>query len=233
VEFRASDGVRLSGWYRAPRNGATILLAHGGGSDRQGSVRHARMLVRHGYGVLLYDARGKGESDGNQSSYGWGWTHDVAGALEFLERRPETGSIGALGISSGADALVEAAPDHPEIAALVTDGLAAGSFEDWHRVRGTEIGTVPGWVMFKTIEVLSGSAPGAALEDRVARIRTPLLMVSAPEEQEFVRVYARASGDRAEHWRTGAGHTAGLREHPEEYERRVVGFLDRALGQAR
>jgi hypothetical protein len=27
----------------------------------------------------------------------------------------------------------------------------------------------------------------------------------------------------------GAGHTAGLRERPAEYERRVVDFLDRSL----
>jgi hypothetical protein len=27
----------------------------------------------------------------------------------------------------------------------------------------------------------------------------------------------------------GAGHTAGLRERPAEYERRVIGFLDRDL----
>src|SRR3954469_6740334 len=28
VTFRASDGVRISGWYRPTRNGATILVVH-------------------------------------------------------------------------------------------------------------------------------------------------------------------------------------------------------------
>ena len=45
VAFRASDGVKLSGWYRPTRNGATVLVLHGGGGDRTGAYRprpHAR-----------------------------------------------------------------------------------------------------------------------------------------------------------------------------------------------
>ena len=32
VAFRASDGVKLSGWYRPTRNGATVIVLHGGGA---------------------------------------------------------------------------------------------------------------------------------------------------------------------------------------------------------
>ena len=38
VAFDATDGVHLSGWYRPTRNGATILVVHGGGGDRTGAV---------------------------------------------------------------------------------------------------------------------------------------------------------------------------------------------------
>ena len=48
VTFRASDGLRLSGWYRPSRNGAAVVVVHGGSSDRRGSIAHARMLARHG-----------------------------------------------------------------------------------------------------------------------------------------------------------------------------------------
>src|SRR3954469_21873835 len=57
VRFDASDGVDISGWYRPTQNGATIIVVHGGGGDRTGAVAHAKLLVRHGYGVLLHDAR--------------------------------------------------------------------------------------------------------------------------------------------------------------------------------
>ena len=72
VAFDAGDGVHLSGWYRPTRNGATIIVLHGGGGDRTGAVAHARLLVRHGYGVLLYDARGRGRSEGVAERVGLG-----------------------------------------------------------------------------------------------------------------------------------------------------------------
>jgi uncharacterized protein len=130
VTFRASDGLELAGWYRPSRNGAAVVVVHGGSSDRKGSVAHARMLARHGYGVLVYDARGRGESEGMENNYGWDWPKDVAGAMDFLRGRDDVDPkrIGALGLSTGADVLIEVAAKRGDVAALVTNGAAAGSF---------------------------------------------------------------------------------------------------------
>jgi alpha/beta superfamily hydrolase len=138
VTFKASDGLDIAGWYRPSENGAAVVVVHGGSSDRKGSVDHARMLASHGYGVLLYDARGRGESDGSENNYGWDWGKDVAGALAFLKGRDDVDpkKIGALGLSTGADVLIEVAAQRPDLAAVVADGAAAGSFEDWHHLRG-------------------------------------------------------------------------------------------------
>ena len=234
VAFRSSDGLRLTGWYHPTANGATILLVHGGGGDRQGPVRHARMLVRQGYGVLLYDARGRGHSEGDPNGYGWSWKKDVAGAMAFLkaQREVDPARIGALGLSTGADVLVEAAPDRPDLRAIVADGTAAEGYEDWHRLRGDEIGMVPGWVMFKTIEVLSGDPPPPPLEDMVRRVSSPTLLISAGTdiEREFNVHYERAAAGRVEHWNLpDAVHTQAIHSHRDAYERRVVAFFDAAF----
>jgi uncharacterized protein len=234
VTFRASDGLELAGWYRPSRNGAAVVVVHGGSSDRKGSVAHARMLARHGYGVLVYDARGRGESEGMENNYGWDWPKDVAGAMDFLRGRDDVDPkrIGALGLSTGADVLIEVAAKRRDVAALVTDGAAAGSFEDWHHLRGTDIGTAPGWVMFKTMHVLSGDAPGPPLEDLVKRIEAPTLLISAgtAEERDFNDLYERAAAGRVDHWNLpGADHTRAIRQEPAAYEKRVVGLFDRAL----
>ena len=96
MTFEASDGVKLSGWYRPSANGATVIVVHGGGSDRRGSVAHASLLARHGYGVLLYDARGRGRSDGRQNAWGWGWKQRHRGRDRVPEGaargRPASGS---------------------------------------------------------------------------------------------------------------------------------------------
>jgi uncharacterized protein len=234
VRFSASDGLRLAGWYRPSRNGATVIVLHGGSSDRKGSVAHAQMLARHGYGVLLYDARGRGESEGMDNNYGWDWAKDVAGALAFLKGRDEVdpARIGALGLSTGADVLIEVAGKRDDLAAVVADGTAAGSFADWQRLRGTELGTVPGWMMFTTLRVVSGDAPGPPLEDMVKRVSSPTLLISAGTdiEREFTVHYERAAAGRVEHWNLAdAVHTHAIHSHREAYERRVVGFFDAAF----
>jgi fermentation-respiration switch protein FrsA (DUF1100 family) len=234
IAFRASDGLKIKGWYRPSENGAAVLLVHGGGSDRTGALRHAKMLARHGYGVLVYDARGRGESEGSPNGYGWDWAKDIDGALRFLKAQADVGPnrIGALGLSTGADVLLEVAGRRRDLNAIVTDGAAAGSFADWRRLQGINEGTPFFWMQFAALRVLSGDAPGPPLEDLVARITSPLLLISADrhEERDFNVLYDKAARGGVEHWNVPDGHhTAAIREKPREYERRVVAFFDEAL----
>src|SRR3712207_3686091 len=69
VSFASSDGLELSGWYRSSRNRAAVVVVHGAGSDRTGAVAHAELLARHGFGVLVYDSRGRGESEGSPVAF--------------------------------------------------------------------------------------------------------------------------------------------------------------------
>jgi hypothetical protein len=60
VGLTTSDGLKLRAWYVPSRNGAAVIAFPG----RSQPAPHARMLVRHGYGVLLLDRRGEGASEG-------------------------------------------------------------------------------------------------------------------------------------------------------------------------
>ena len=62
-----------------------------------------------------------------------------------------------------------------------------------------------------------------------------MLLIYGEHGQPLERVlnpkYAAAAGDTATLWEVpGSGHMSGLDAQPEQYERRVVGFLDEALG---
>jgi uncharacterized protein len=234
VSFQATDGVDISAWYRPTRNGATIIVAHGGGGDRTGAVAHAELLVKHGYGVLLHDARGRGRSEGAQNSYGWGWPKDVAGAIGFLKSRDEVDPerIGALGLSTGADVLIQVAGQGYDLKAVVADGTFAGSFEDVHGVVGPSPVTPFMALEFATVGAMSGTTPGPAIEDMMRRITAPLLLVAAgPDEKDAGELYDRAAGDRpVDVWYLpDVGHTAAIREVAPDYERRVTAFFDAAL----
>lgn len=234
VSFTASDGVDLEGWYRPSENGASVLMISGGGSNRRGTLSHAKMLVRHGYGVLVYDPRGSGNSEGTVNSYGWGWEKDAAAALDFLAKRDDVdpGRVGTLGLSTGADIAIDIAARRDDVNAVVADGAAAIGYEDTKAYTSDPLIRESMWVLFKSIEVIQGrSGPKEALADQIARSRAPHLIISAAkQEQDWGELYDRASGARSELWHLpNASHTAALRQYPDAYEQRVVSFFDENL----
>jgi uncharacterized protein len=238
VTFTASDGLELSGWYRASQNGAAVVLVHGGGGDRTGAEEHAELLARHGFGVLLYDARGRGESEGSPTGApGWGWEKDVERALAFLRGRRDVDPdrIGGLGLSTGANVLIEVAAEHRELKAVVAEGATARSFADYRNLAGIDIAAPYWWMFYNGVRVLSGDSPGEPLKDLVSRVSpTPLLLIAGgrgiAQERDLNRIYAEAAREPVELWDLpDVSHTAAIRERPEEYERRVVGFFDEAL----
>jgi dipeptidyl aminopeptidase/acylaminoacyl peptidase len=104
VSFTTTGGLTLRGWYVPSRNHAAVIAAPG----RAGSQRPARVLVRHGYGVLLFDRRGEGKSDGDPNAFGWGAAKDVIAAVAFLQRRADVDRdrIGGIGLSVGGETLL-------------------------------------------------------------------------------------------------------------------------------
>ncbi len=232
VSLTTADGVDLAGWYVPGRNGAAIVLVHGGGGDREGAVRHARMLAAGGYGVLLFDARGRGESGGNQNAFGWRWGRDVRAAVDFLERRGVE-RIGALGLSTGAEAVLAEAADDRRVRAVVGDGSQGHRAADVSALSpGVRVLLQPhAAIMEAAIYAVRGERPPppvAELVRDVARTR-PLLLVAGPAvEADWNR--AHAEGTTAEVWELeGVAHTRGLAERPQEYTRRVLAVFDEAL----
>jgi fermentation-respiration switch protein FrsA (DUF1100 family) len=236
VTFPAADGTKLGGWYIPSKNRAAVIVVHGGGGDRTGSLRHARLLSSLGYGVLLYDSRGRGTSEGDPNAQGWTWQDDVSGAIAFMRGRREVdpNRIGALGLSTGADVLIEAAAKHPGLNAVIADGSTVRSLADFRRSKtGDLISGLPYWaVTYGTIEILDQSVPGPPLAKLAGEVPpTPLLIISSEELQEhhWGRIYADAYGPKAKLWLTDTAHTKALQDHPEEYRARVKAFLAQAL----
>ena len=157
-----------------PSCSSTAAAATGSGATRP----RAQLLRRHGYGVLLYDSRGRGESDGTPNAWGWGWERDVEGALDFLEARRDVddGRIGGLGLSTGADVLIQVAPEHRALRAVVSDGATAASFADQTATFGYDEATPYFWTLLMAGRVLSGYSPGP--HSRSASLRSRRLRSS-------------------------------------------------------
>ncbi|GCE24154.1 hypothetical protein KDK_79540 [Dictyobacter kobayashii] len=107
VEMKSADGLLLRGFYLpAPQpTTKTVVLAHGyTGSAKLNMGPFAQMYhEQFGYNVLMPDARGHGESEGNYIGFGWHERLDYVKWIHLLvQRLGEDAQIVLHGISMGA-----------------------------------------------------------------------------------------------------------------------------------
>lgn len=231
----------MSGWYVPSTNGAAVVLLHGASSTRSAVLDHAVVLARHGYGVLLFDARGHGRSGGHAMEFGWFGDVDVSAALSYLEARPEVDPqrIGAVGMSMGGEQAVGAIAGDVRIRAVVGEGVTGRTAAD----KGWLPRHWRGWiqrgidaVLYGTADVLTEAAPPIRLRDAVVQAAPrPVLLIAGGAvvgnaEVDADRWIQDASPDTVQVWVVpDTGHTAALRTQPQQWEATVIGFLDATL----
>ncbi len=245
VTLTTADGVDLAAWYVAGDTAAAVVLLHGAGSTRSDVLDQAVVLARSGYGVLMIDARGHGDSSGAAMDFGWYGDLDIAAGTEFLLTRSDVDprQIALVGMSMGGEEAIGAAPANPAIAAVVAEGATGRTSSDkawlseeygWRGAVQEQFEKAQFWV----VDYLTESAPPVSLRSAVAGSRdTRFLMITAgevPDEAAAAEFIVSGAPDRVETWNVdGARHTGGLTTDPLEWEARVVGFLDEQLGVSR
>ena len=236
ISFTTSDGLELRGWYVPSKNRAAVIAFPG----RKGPQRQARVLARNGYGVLLFDRRGEGESDGDPNVFGWAGERDLNAAVAFLRRRPDVDPdrIGGIGLSVGGEMMIEAAAESNGLKAIVSEGAGIRSLREALAIPGTRRrleASLAHAVVTPGVALFSNDLPPPSLEDLVGRIspRPVFLIYAVPGqggEAELTEAFYDAAGAPKTIWRVpGSGHTGGIEARPQEYERRVIGFFDDAL----
>jgi hypothetical protein len=235
VTLHTSDGLQLEGSYVPSQNGAAVIVAFG----RKGTQRPARMLARHGYGVLIFDRRGEGESDGDPNPFAWDdGEKDLLAAIAFLKERPdvEPGRIGGVGLSVGGETFLQTAAHSEDVQAVVSEGATARSVGELRSVPGSGLGPVViNAGLTAGTAVFSDATPPPHLIDLVGQIAPRAMFLihapkADPDEPRFNRAFYREAGEPKAIWGVpDAGHVGAQEAHPREYEQRVTGFFDRAL----
>jgi len=239
VVITTSDAVGLAAWYSESTNGAAVIVLHGAGGSRESMRRQAAMLAKHGYGVLAVDLRGHGESQGTVNRLGWEGTPDVAAAVAFLEQQDGVDVIGALGSSMGGEVLLGATGECPQIQAAITDGATRRCTQKLLALPSERplVRNFTARVMYSAVRLLTWTEPPTPLLDEMLRTdATSFLLIAAGDndlEVAFNQYFAEALGERATLWVVPeVTHTGAFSHDREEYERRVITFLDERLLRA-
>jgi pimeloyl-ACP methyl ester carboxylesterase len=257
VSLRSTDGVSLKGWW-LPTVGsarANVVVVHGVDHTRQVMLPRAAFLVHGGYNVLALDLRGHGESTAQYASPGYLESRDVLGAIRYVRDRGEHAPIVLLGLSYGAAAVVLAATQSNDVAAVIADGVfpsGAAVFEKINRGIAGErklnvglralafIATCPGvpassaFVYYARTGVWLGPNLVNVLP-YAAQIRVPILFISGtrdwivPTDQVRKVMDAVPSDRKSLVIIPGAQHDTTFSTAPVLYQTAVLNFLDKAL----
>lgn len=235
ISFTTSDGLTLQGWYIPSANGAAVILSHPEASNRVGVLEAAAMLARNGYGVLLFDLRAHGESEGEVLPFGGAEAEDVVGAAAYLQGREDIDpdKIGAMGLSLGAQVSILGAAQSETIKAVVADGPCCTTFEDWPRPQslGAWLYVPYDLVFFRMLQWHANVSKPMSIQEAIARIAPrSVLLIGGSSEQNMLEHHYRAAQEPKALWIIPeASHINGLNVRPEEYEERVVDFFAESL----
>src|SRR5438105_5649084 len=242
---RASDGTELRGWKVRARTPSAnwVLLFHGRSDDRTGVLGHAELLLRHGYNVVMMDARAHGESGGTMATYGWRERFDTVAVTNALYSSETVHHLGALGVSMGAAIALQSAAVEPRIEAVVAEDPFANLREASYDYAGLFITPLLGKTVFRPATILvmheiakeGGFRPDdVSPEQAVASRSFPVLLICGTRDHRIPcrhaeRIYRAARGPKDLWVVPGAGHAAALGRAPAEYEERMVGFFGKVF----
>ena len=234
------DGVTLAAWYfeNPGRSGCAVVMLHGFGGARAEVVAPAKIFWRRGCHLLLYDARGHGESSPALLSFGAHERQDLRLAVEWLADRAELprSRIGLIGWSYGAATAIQTASELPDIAFVVADSSfsslgditraqADDQFGAWARI------FVPGALLVSGLRA-GFDARDAAPADAIRDVQAPVLLIHSRQDGftpvgHSELIYSRANQARTRlvipDWE--AGHGRSYTEQPAAYTEVVSEFL--------
>jgi pimeloyl-ACP methyl ester carboxylesterase len=234
---------KLAAWYLPATNGCTLICCHGINDNRGQWLRQvARLHRERGYGALLFDFAGHGQSEGDEVTYGIREVHDVAAVLAYLRGRGDVdmARLGIIGYSLGAITAVLAAAQQPDLRAVVIESGFSDVERDigvlFHRFTGFPAFPLAPLVVFWGQRIahvgLSHVRPALVIGQiapRAVFIISDLKDGIADEPRDGEELYAHAGEPRRLWQVSDAAHVQAFNEHPDEWIARVEAFLDEHL----
>ena len=230
IQIDGGDGLLLRGWWRAPQNGAVILLMGGAGSGRDSQLNEAGFLAAQGYGILTLEQR---NCAGGTATLGYREAQDMRNLAAYAAAQPDVHWIGAFGFSAGGVAALLAAAEEPRIRAVA----AAGNYVDlwqeintparppfsleWQIQRSSTL-----WYHLITGVSAPAVSPIRALPHIPPR---PVLIIAGEKEAQNNHSQEQAAAAQAQYWLVpGAGHGEYAQIAPQEYAARISTFFQAA-----
>jgi fermentation-respiration switch protein FrsA (DUF1100 family) len=203
---------------------------------------HANYLNKAGYSVLLFDSRGRGESEGDVVSYGAKEPWDIEAAVDYLKTRTDIdpNRIGVQGSSLGAVSAIMATAELPEMKGVVAQipfksvtGVLYHTYPQIVGLPAFPFAPITKFICECRLEVNFDDVDPSKVIGSISP--RPVFLIDELEDELFppdsVEVLYEAARDPKMLWQIpGAQHGKGFETEPEGYSHRVLEFWRQAFG---
>ncbi|NQX49618.1 alpha/beta hydrolase [Paenibacillus tritici] len=242
VELVSEDGLKLRGYYLGSERaaGRTVIIAHGySGKAKDMGASAKNYYDNLGYNVLLPDARGHGDSEGDYIGFGWPERRDYLKWIEFVLQ--ETGPAAQIvlhGVSMGGATVLMTAGEElpPQVKAVVADcGYTSVEAQLSYQLR--RMYHLPSFPFVPSASLVTRMKAGysfgeASALNQVRKARVPILFIHG-DADTFVpfammnELYEACQSPKEKLVVHGAGHGLAYDTDKSTYIRTVGEFVER------
>lgn len=238
---RNSEGNTISAWYYPGKSGAgALVLCHGHGVDHQHFLSLRDMIYRLGLGLITFDFRAHGLSEGRITAIGGREVEDVKAVLLQARRLgfiSGTTPLAAYGRSMGAATLANGSAELPEIKAFILESC----FADLREIAGRDVTNISGipdfWFVDLVMQIAEWYTGYPYTDNRpVDRItgigKRPVLLIHDDRDRRALKIDYERLVAQVPHCEklevSNAGHVKAFETAPAVFETTIRRFLQEA-----
>lgn len=244
VEIESEDGLKLKARFlkNEHSNSKAVILAHGykGNSEQMPGI--TKYYYDLGYDILKPDARGHGLSEGEYIGYGWHDRKDYVKWVQYLIEKKSEEAIFLHGFSMGASTVLMTSGEKlpPQVKGIIADSGYTTVLEELsHQLNF--LYHLPAFPIMQVTSAITNLRAGytfseASALESVKKNKLPLFIIHGDKDDLVPTEMAQRIFDKAiskkELWIVpGAGHTEAYTIAEEEYQKRLMAFLNNVLEQ--
>jgi len=240
----SEDGLKLTGYY-IPASVATtktVILAHGYTSRGKDMAMFAKFYHEElGYNVLMPDARGHGESEGDYIGFGWPERKDYPLWIsKVIDTIGSDAQIALHGISmGGATVMMVSGEELPEQVKVIIEDCGYSSVYDELSYQLKEMFRLPAFPILNATSILTSMKAGygfyeASSVSQVKKAEVPILFIHGSEDtfvptEMVYKVYDACASEKELLIVEGAGHGMARWVGMEGYDKKVTEFIGKYI----
>ncbi len=240
----SEDNLNLQAlFYQNNASEKTVIIAHGYMGSKEDMADYAQMFYQLGYNVLVPDARGHGESQGDYVGFGWDERKDMQQWIaEVLTQLGSTQEIVLFGVSmGGATVMMTSGEDLPDNVVAIIEDCGYASVREELSYQLKQLFNLPAFPIIPVTNLVTKVRAGyffsqADATKQLAKNTRPILFIHGTEDSfvplsMLAQVYSATSAPKEKYEVAGAEHAASFSVDPEMYQTRITAFLNQYVGQ--